>query len=64
MTLGPKRQAFPLTHYDADTFSYQTTGENAVGLDGVTFAVDGSGQAKQLRVAHLDADGWGTFTRS
>ncbi|MEU8081300.1 serine hydrolase [Catellatospora citrea] len=64
MTLGPKRQAFPLTHYDADTFSYQTTGENAVGLDGVTFTVDGSGPAKQLRVAHLDADGWGTFTRS
>ncbi|WP_203736060.1 serine hydrolase [Catellatospora chokoriensis] len=63
MTLGPKRQAFPLTHYDADTFSYQTTGENAVGLDGVTFTVDGSGPAEQLRVAHLDADGWGTFTR-
>ncbi|WP_203831593.1 serine hydrolase [Catellatospora citrea] len=64
MALGPRRQAFPLTHYDADTFSYQTTGENAVGLDGVTFTVDGSGPAKQLRVAHLDADGWGTFTRS
>ncbi|WP_166388188.1 serine hydrolase [Catellatospora methionotrophica] len=63
MTLGPQGQAFPLTHFDADTFSYRTTGENAVGLDGVTFTVDGAGPAGQVRVAHLDANGLGTFTR-
>lgn len=63
MTLGPKRMAFPLTPYDGNIFSYRTTGENAVGLDGVTFTVEGAGPASRVRVAHLDATGQGTFTR-
>ncbi|MEV7174798.1 serine hydrolase [Streptomyces sp. NPDC093224] len=57
LALGPEPQRYPLTHYDGDTFSFVTAGENAVGRTGVTFA-DGT-----LRVEYLDADGLGTFTR-
>ncbi|POX55526.1 serine hydrolase [Streptomyces sp. Ru71] len=62
MTLGPKKMTFPLKHYTGDTFSYQTQGENAVGLSGVTFHTR-SGQATSVTIEHLDANGLGTFTR-
>ncbi|MEW2136401.1 serine hydrolase [Streptomyces sp. NPDC005409] len=55
--LGPKPMAFPLTHYDGDTFSFETVGENAIGRTGVTFT-DG-----RMRVEYLDADGLGTFDK-
>ncbi|MGW0366754.1 serine hydrolase [Streptomyces sp. NPDC002990] len=58
LSLGPKPLRFPLTHYDGDTFSFETTGENAVGRTGVTFA-DGT-----VRVEYLDADRLGTFRKS
>ncbi|MFJ3924265.1 serine hydrolase [Streptomyces sp. NPDC090022] len=58
LALGPKPLRFPLTHYDGDTFSFETTGENAVGRTGVFFK-DGT-----VRVEYLDADRLGTFTRS
>ncbi|MFD7261962.1 serine hydrolase [Streptomyces sp. NPDC059874] len=57
LALGPKPMLFPLTHYDGDTFSFETTGEMAVGRTGVTFA-DGT-----LRVEYLDATHLGTFTQ-
>ncbi|MFG2619752.1 serine hydrolase [Streptomyces sp. NPDC048507] len=57
LSLGPAPQRFPLTHYDGDTFSFATTGENAVGRTGVTFS-DGT-----VRVEYLDAEHLGTFTR-
>ncbi|WP_411106401.1 serine hydrolase [Streptomyces sp. cmx-4-9] len=57
LSLGPRPERFPLTHYDGGTFSFETRGENAVGRTGVTFA-DGT-----LRVEYLDADHLGTFTR-
>ncbi|MFF8610555.1 serine hydrolase [Streptomyces sp. NPDC015346] len=60
LRLGPKPQTYRLTHYDGDTFSFRTAGENAVGLTGVTFSPDG----KSLRVEYLDTEGLGTFTRS
>lgn len=63
MRLGPKKQRFTLRHYDGDTFSYRTTGENAVGLSGVTFAVGSDGRADKVRVENLDTTGLGTFTR-
>ncbi|MEU9230863.1 serine hydrolase [Streptomyces subrutilus] len=55
--LGPKPMAFPLTHYDGDTFSFETVGENAIGRTGVTFT-DG-----RMRVEYLDANGLGTFQK-
>lgn len=57
LALGPKPLRFPLTHYDGDTFSFETRGENAVGRTGVTFA-DGT-----LRVEYLDVNHQGTFTQ-
>ncbi|QUC59168.1 serine hydrolase [Streptomyces sp. A2-16] len=64
MQLGPKKQRFPLRHYDGDTFSYRTTGENAVGLSGVTFTVGSGGRADKVRVENLNTTGLGTFTRN
>ncbi|MFG2982522.1 serine hydrolase [Streptomyces sp. NPDC048258] len=57
LALGPKPMLFPLTHYDGDTFSFETTGEMAAGRTGVTFA-DGT-----VRVEYLDANHLGTFTQ-
>lgn len=59
LRLGPEPQSYRLTHYDGDTFSFATRGENAVGLTGVTFSADG----KTFRVEYLDEEGLGTFTR-
>jgi CubicO group peptidase (beta-lactamase class C family) len=63
MKQGPKPLAYPLTHYDHDTFYYETTGENAVGLSGVTFTMDGTGKALRVLVENLNKEGLGTFTR-
>ncbi|MGW1882614.1 serine hydrolase [Streptomyces sp. NPDC001970] len=63
LELGPEPMRFDLTHYDGDTFSYETTGENAVGATGVTFTVDPGGKATGFRVEYLDENGLGTFSR-
>ncbi|MFF1766653.1 serine hydrolase [Streptomyces sp. NPDC058249] len=69
MSLGPKHMAFRLTHYDGDTFSFRTVGENATGLSGVTFkaapgsAGPGGAKAAQVTVEAWNQDGLGTFTR-
>jgi CubicO group peptidase (beta-lactamase class C family) len=60
---GPDRTAFPLAHYDRDTFTYRTTGENAVGRTGVTFAIGPDGKAGAVTVEALDVDGNGVFAR-
>jgi CubicO group peptidase (beta-lactamase class C family) len=57
LSLGPKPQHYPLTHYDGDTFSFETRGENAVGRTGVYFSGD------TVRVEYLDATHLGTFTK-
>ncbi|MCP3757626.1 serine hydrolase [Streptomyces sp. TBY4] len=58
LSLGPGPMVFPLTHYDGDTFSFETSGENAVGRTGVFF----SPADRTVRVEYLDADHLGTFT--
>ncbi|MCZ7456484.1 serine hydrolase [Streptomyces sp. WMMC940] len=64
LELGPEPKRFPLRHYDGDTFSFETTGENAVGPTGVTFSFgEGGTAARTLRVEYLDETGLGTFTR-
>ncbi len=63
MRQGPKKLAFPLIHYDHDTFYYDTAGENAVGLSGVTFTIEGIGKATRVVIENLNKDGLGTFTR-
>ncbi|MFJ8165982.1 serine hydrolase [Streptomyces sp. NPDC096136] len=57
LSLGPKPLRYPLTHYAGDTFSFETSGENAVGRTGVTFS-NGT-----VRIEYLDAEHLGTFTR-
>ncbi|WP_251022188.1 serine hydrolase [Streptomyces sp. ISL-10] len=63
LNLGPKPMRFVLTHYDGDTFSFETVGENAVGRTGVTFTVGDGDKASEVRVERLDENGLGTFTR-
>jgi pimeloyl-ACP methyl ester carboxylesterase len=60
---GPKKLTFPLKHYDRDTFTYDTIGENAVGRSGVTFTIAPDGQATQVVVENLNVRGEGTFKR-
>src|SRR5438105_10096917 len=61
--IGPQTKSFPLQHYDRDTFSYQTEGENAVGLSGVTFTDGADGKATEMTVENLNIRGEGTFKR-
>ena len=60
---GPKKLTFPMKHYDRDTFTYDTAGENAVGRSGVTFTIGPDGQATQVVVENLNVHGEGTFKR-
>ncbi|MEU9995450.1 serine hydrolase [Streptomyces sp. NPDC050848] len=59
LSLGPKPETYRLTHYDGDTFSFETRGENAVGRTGATFSGDG----RTVRIEYLDGEGLGTFRR-
>lgn len=63
MILGPANKEFPLTHWDGMRYSYEPTGENAVGISAVDFAVPVDGSSPSLTVEFLDADGLGTFRR-
>ncbi len=60
---GPKNQTFPMKHYDRDTFTYETEGENAVARSGITFTVGPDGKAAQVLVENLNVRGEGTFKR-
>jgi CubicO group peptidase (beta-lactamase class C family) len=60
---GPKKLVFPLTHYDRDTFTYRTEGENAVNSTGVTFTIGPDGKAAGVVVENLDVRGKGVFKR-
>ncbi len=64
MRQGLTRTEFSLTHYNHNTFYYATTGENAVGLSGVTFTIGATGAAIHVTVENLDREGLGTFTRT
>jgi CubicO group peptidase (beta-lactamase class C family) len=63
MVRGPKRMTFAMKHYDRDTFTYETEGENAVGRTGVTFTIGPDGRATQVLVENLNVHGEGTFKR-
>src|SRR5947199_4931949 len=60
---GPKNQTSPMKHYDRDTFTYETDGENAVGRSGITFTVGPDGKAAQVFVENLNVRGEGVFKR-
>ena len=52
-----------MKHYDRDTFTYETEGENAVGRSGITFTIGPDGKATQVIVENLNVRGEGTFKR-
>lgn len=64
IVLGPKQITTPMTHYDHDTFTYETFGENAVGLSGVQFVIGPDGKASEVTVENLNTTGLGTFHRA
>jgi CubicO group peptidase (beta-lactamase class C family) len=61
---GPKKTIFVMKHYDRDTFTYETEGENAVGRSGVTFTIGPDGKATEAVVENLNVRGEGTFKRA
>jgi CubicO group peptidase (beta-lactamase class C family) len=60
---GPKNKTFPMQHYDRDTFTYETTDENAVGRSGIAFTIGADGKATQVVVENLNVRGEGVFKR-
>src|SRR5438132_5104657 len=60
---GPENKTFPMNHYDRDTFTYETEGENAVGRSGITFTIGPDGKASQVLVENLNVRGEGVFKR-
>jgi hypothetical protein len=65
MRMGPPANptTFPLTHFDGDTFSFESIGENANGLAGALFAGTGGGSSPSVTLDFYDRTGLGTFTR-
>ena len=61
---GPKKESAALRHYDRDTFVYETVGENASGLSGITFRIGPDGKASSALIEHLDEFGQGVFSRA
>ncbi|MFD0986542.1 serine hydrolase [Methyloligella solikamskensis] len=66
MTMGPldAPTTFALTHFDGDTFSFETIGENANGLAGAIFTLGEDGQATRVVLDYYDRTGLGTFVRN
>jgi CubicO group peptidase (beta-lactamase class C family) len=63
LKLGSSRRAYPLSHFDRDTFTYQPVGEMAAGLSGVTFRTGPDRVADAVTIENLDVHGSGTLTR-
>jgi CubicO group peptidase (beta-lactamase class C family) len=65
MNMGPQGAptTFALTHFDGDTFSFETIGENANGLAGAIFTVGEDGEATKVVLDYYDRTGLGTFVR-
>ena len=61
---GPKNKTFPMRHYDRDTFTYETEGENAVAVSGITFTIGPDGKAVQVVAENLNVRGEGVFKRA
>jgi hypothetical protein len=62
LALGPKNQAFTLTHWDGDTFTFSITDENAPPGT-ISKAVFSGFPGATLNLEYYDTDKLGTFTR-
>ncbi|HUU67400.1 MAG TPA: serine hydrolase [Methyloceanibacter sp.] len=65
MSMGPQGApvTFALTHFDGDTFSFETIGENANGLAGAICTLGDDGRAEKVVLDYYDRTGLGTFVR-
>jgi hypothetical protein len=65
MTMGPQAAptTFALGHFDGDSFSFETIGENANGLAGAIFTVADDGKASKVVLDFYDRTGLGSFVR-
>ncbi|MCQ6270082.1 serine hydrolase [Pseudarthrobacter sp. R1] len=65
MRMGPAGSptTFPLTHFDGDTFSFESIGENGNGLAGAIFAAAIGGSSPSVTLDFYNRTGLGTFTR-
>lgn len=63
LLLGPRHDAFRLSHWSGDTFAYTPPGENSTGRSAVTFGRLRGGRASTVRIENLDETGLGTFRR-
>jgi hypothetical protein len=61
LKIGPKPLIFPLKHFSRDTFSFETHGENAIGIAYMTFTIGENGKAQSLAIDYLNEHGNGTF---
>ncbi len=61
--IGPQKMTFPMQHRNRDTFTYQTQGENSVGISGITFMLGADGRAESVLVENLNVNGEGVFKR-
>lgn len=66
MTMGPQDAptTFALTHFDGDTFTFDSIGENANGLAGAIFTLGEDGKATRVVLDFYDRTGLGTFVRN
>jgi hypothetical protein len=60
---GPERVTFPLTHWDADTFTYAPVPENPGVRATVTFTIGPDGRAASINIGDFDGAGLGTLNR-
>ncbi len=65
MSMGPQDAPtkFALSHFDGDTFSFETIGENANGLAGAIFTLGEDGKPSKVVLDFYDRTGLGTFVR-
>jgi hypothetical protein len=65
MAMGPQARSttFALSHFDGDTFSFETLGENANGLAGAIFTIGERDKATRVVLDFYDRTGLGTFVR-
>jgi CubicO group peptidase (beta-lactamase class C family) len=66
LEMGPagRTTKFRLNHFDGDTFSFESIGENGNGLAGAIFTPGAGGTASSVRLDFYDETGLGTFTRA
>jgi CubicO group peptidase (beta-lactamase class C family) len=65
LKLGPKANTYPLAHWDANTFTFTPSGENANAgsISRASFNAPLKGRASELTIEYLNGQGLGIFRR-